>query len=332
MLPTTVLDSRHLPPHDRFEYWRQNLISLIAPMEITSDITTDFQGRSRLITLEDIRVLPITMRAVEARRTPRLIRHSDPELLHIALPTPGASPLVVSQNGGQHVTGPGELYLVDTSRPFTVGATAPDLPFGGDCVEIPKSRLSLPPNTPTGEILGHALSSRHGFGALLAHYVTHLRQQYRTYRPADVPRLATTLADLVTGLITHTLDTAPPQDEESAERVLLLTVKAFIERHLTDPGLKPAVVAAQHHVSLRQLHRIFQRQGTTPAAHIRRRRLERAHAELTDPVHARVTVHAIARRWGFASPAHFTRAYTQQYGGSPGRTRRRVLDRQCPGS
>ena len=50
---------------------------------------------------------------------------------------------------------------------------------------------------------------------------------------------------------------------------------AFVEQHLGDADLTPAAVAAAHHVSLRQLHRLFETQETTVAAWIRHRRLER---------------------------------------------------------
>ncbi|GAA2051030.1 helix-turn-helix domain-containing protein [Streptomyces cheonanensis] len=327
MLPSTVLDSDHLEPGERFDYWHHALSTVIAPMEITSDRTTDFAGRMRLIALEDIHVFPVTMRAVAARRTPRLIRQSDPELLHLALLAPGANPLAVSQNTVRDVTGPGQLYLVDTSRPFTVRATSPGLPLSGHCVEIPKRRLRLPPRTPVGRILGRALSGTRGFGGLLAHHLSHLAAQHHTYRSSDAPQLATIVSDLVTGVITQSLDAGPPPDPDSAERLLLLTIKAFIEKNLADPGMKPTDIATHHHISTRHLHRLFQRTGTTPATYIRRRRLEQAHQDLTAPAHARTPIHTIAHRWGFTSHAHFTRTYTQHYGTTPTRTRR-VLDQE----
>ncbi|MFB4195900.1 AraC family transcriptional regulator [Streptomyces carpaticus] len=332
MLPSTVLDCDHLEPGERFEYWRHALATVIAPMELTSDRTADFEGWMRLIALEDIHVFPVTMRAAAARRTARLIRQSDPELLHLALLAPGANPLAVSQNTARDVTGPGELYLVDTSRPFTVRATSPGLPLSGHCVEIPKSRLSLPPRTPVGRILGRSLCGTRGFGGLLAHLLGHLGAQYHTYRPSDAPRLATALTDLVTGLITQNLDAGPPPDPAVAERTRFLAIKEFIERHLADSALTPAVVAAHHHISTRHLHRLFQQHGTTPAAYIRRRRLEQAHHDLSTAGRVRTPIQVVAHRWGFTSHAHFTRVYTRQFGVSPTRTRRRVLDQQRPES
>jgi AraC-like DNA-binding protein len=49
----------------------------------------------------------------------------------------------------------------------------------------------------------------------------------------------------------------------------------------------------------------------TVAALIRQRRLERCHADLAGTDH---TVAAVAARWGFADPAHFSRLFKARYG------------------
>lgn len=63
--------------------------------------------------------------------------------------------------------------------------------------------------------------------------------------------------------------------------------------------------------------------GTTPMGYLRQVRLERAHAQLRAADLADgATVAAVARRWGWVSPAHFTVAYRQRFGVPPGRTLR----------
>ncbi|WP_432743994.1 helix-turn-helix domain-containing protein [Streptomyces sp. JH002] len=327
MLPTTVFDTGQLEPRERFDFWRHTMATVVSPLDLTSHTTSDYHGRMRLIALEDVYVFPITMQAFQSRRTPGLIRRSDPENYHLAVVFPGASPLAVTQGAGQDVTGPGQLYMVDSSRPFTVGSTEQDKHAKGLCVEIPRSRLNLPGSTPVGGLLGRSMSATRGFGGLLAQHLSHLCAQHHTYRPSDIPQLAALVSDLITGLINQTLDAGPPPDPDRAEHTLLLAIKLFIEQNLADSGMKPTAIAAHHHISTRHLHRLFQQHGTTPAAHIRRRRLERAHRDLTDPAHARTPIHAVAARWGFTSHAHFTRTYTQHYGSSPTHTRL-VLDQE----
>lgn len=90
---------------------------------------------------------------------------------------------------------------------------------------------------------------------------------------------------------------------------------AIVYEQATDPNLTPATIAAQLNISLRQLYRAFN--GTeSPAARIRRRRLERA-AEIlaarTGPGH----VERVASECGFASAEYFSRAFRREFGLSP---------------
>ena len=62
---------------------------------------------------------------------------------------------------------------------------------------------------------------------------------------------------------------------DSRENTLLMRIHAFIEQRLGDCDLAPGPVAAAHYISVRYLYRLFEAQGTTVAAWIRHRRLER---------------------------------------------------------
>ncbi|MCV7371975.1 helix-turn-helix domain-containing protein [Mycolicibacterium arabiense] len=95
-------------------------------------------------------------------------------------------------------------------------------------------------------------------------------------------------------------------------------VLAYVEDNLADPALKPATVAAAHYVSIRTLYDALQPIEVPLATHIRARRLARCYTDLVttdDPVGD------IAARWGFTSMAHFSRAFSKQYGVAPSRSR-----------
>ena len=79
------------------------------------------------------------------------------------------------------------------------------------------------------------------------------------------------------------LDRAQAAPPETRQRALVLSVRAFIEQRLDDPGLSPATIAAAHHVSLRALHKLFEGERTTVAALIRERRLEQIGATCSIP-------------------------------------------------
>jgi AraC-like DNA-binding protein len=134
--------------------------------------------------------------------------------------------------------------------------------------------------------------------------------------------LGTALLDLISATLAGRLDRADALPAESRRRALVLRIRRFIEDNLADVDLDPAVIAATHYISPRQLHKLFEDQGTTVAALIRTRRLERCRHDLLDPTRSAKPVAAIAVRWGFRDPAYFNRIFRLEYGLSPGEYRR----------
>jgi AraC-like DNA-binding protein len=92
----------------------------------------------------------------------------------------------------------------------------------------------------------------------------------------------------------------------------------FIESHAAEP-LTLAEITQASGIGARALQESFRRHhDTTPTAHLRRVRLERAHRELlaADPTRG-VTVASIAARWGFPHAGRFATVYREVYGRSP---------------
>ncbi|MFI2356399.1 helix-turn-helix domain-containing protein [Streptomyces anulatus] len=300
---------------DRFAGWQQCMNHVIAPMEITSPHADDFWADYRLLRLEDTFLWPARLHASRYRRTPRLIRQSDPGLLHMTLVLPGSGAVRVEQGEVRSAVEAHDVYFLDTSRPSDVRTD--DEPIVGVGVDIPRSLLPLPMNTSLDDVLGRGLSGRHGFGALLTQFVTHLVDQADAYGPADAARLHRVLLDLAAGLLSGGLGQETALSPESRTRNLVLTIRSFIGSNLHDPRLTPGAVAAAHHISARHLHRLFHQEGTTVAALIRNLRLERACRDLVDPRLADTPVHTIAARCGFGAPAHFSRVFRAAQGMSP---------------
>ena len=98
---------------------------------------------------------------------------------------------------------------------------------------------------------------------------------------------------------------------------------AFMDSHAGQP-VTVTEVAAVAGTTARALQYAFRRHyDITPTGYLRRARLERAHRQLqaADPSTG-ATVAEIARRWGWANPAHFATAYRKRYGMPPSHTLR----------
>ncbi|MFF0445441.1 helix-turn-helix domain-containing protein [Streptomyces sp. NPDC004609] len=307
----TVFRGEDLPARDRFESWRAMVCASHAPVDVWTDHEGDFDATQRLMELGPVRVSEFTCPTVRSRRTPRQIRQSDPELYFLSFVRTGAA--TVDQGGRRASIGVGDAMLYSMSHPHQ-GELAPTRRTAMVEVILPRDLVPLPPDA-VDRLLVTRLPARHGMGGLLTRFISQLIDETSGWTPADVPHLSRATLDLATAFLAH--HTAEPSPPEAHPHALALRVKDFIDRHLRDPGLTPGRIAAAHHVSVRTLHRRFRDQGTTVAAYIRRRRLEYARHDLSDPRLADRPVHAVAETWGFTRPAEFTRAFRAAYGLPP---------------
>ncbi len=276
----------------------------------------------KALDLSAVNIVELTSSPADIRRTPRLIRDSDPELYSIALPLSGR--LMVEQGDRQAVLGKRDLVLYSSSRPVHVHTTANQETGTLLHTQLPRGLLPLPTQK-LDRLLAVRISGQDGMGALLAQFLTRLTANSAPYRPADFARLSTVAIDLLTAVLAHHLDAddAPPGD--SRRSVLLMRIMAFVHRHLHDPGLSPQTIAAAHHISVSYLHRLFRAHDTTVAAWIRSQRLERIRRDLTDPELRNLPVYKIASRSGFTDHATFTRLFRTACGIAPRDYRQRAL-------
>jgi len=137
------------------------------------------------------------------------------------------------------------------------------------------------------------------------------------HRHADDAEAAAAAGMLAVDLVHAAVARARGESAESGD-VLLLRVKSYLGEHLHDPDLRLDDVARACAISLRYLHQLFHGAGETPAEHLRRRRLERAHRLLatTD-----LPVTQVAYTCGFASPSTFSRAFRAHFGITPSESR-----------
>lgn len=322
MLPETVFTTLELPATDRFEAWTEQLGRTHAPMHLSSERTADYRGRQRVIGLGEVTVWPATFDQLVFRRTPRLVRQSDPEVFHLSLLRRGDG----TASWGRQQVGyrTDDFHVNCSSRSYEI-ATGPE-PVTIVGLEIPLAAVDLPAGR-AHEVVGRRISGREGMGALLAGLLVQLTSNTSSYRAADAERLGRVVTDLVTAVFAHTLDAEPCLPPETHARTLVLRIKAFIRRHLGDPDLTPAKVAAAHHISRSYLYRLFQGEGLSVASYIREQRLANAHRELTDPSLRQLPIQAIAARWGYPRPGDFTRAFRTAHGITPSELRNQVLSR-----
>jgi AraC-like DNA-binding protein len=309
-----VLSTEGLPVTERFGYWRDVVSWMVTPVEARSDQPADFRASARLMDLGAAQVSHVVCPAYVARRTPKLIRQSDPELLQLSLNLRGRSSLSQAR---RHVTpAKCDMVLYDTSHPFEGRAIPVDTPAEGFMVAFPRTLLPVPDNKIKGTIPLPLMGDR-GVGVLLSQFIVGLSERAAELQPADRARLATILLDLLTATIVQQSGVDVPVPPSSRRHTLLLRIHTYIAQNLSDPDLSPTSIATACHISPRYLHTLFQQQGDTVAGWIRDRRLDRCRHDLTDPRLRALAVSAIAARWGLTDAARFSRAFRAAYGVPP---------------
>ncbi len=312
------MSSAAVPATDRFAWFADVVATALAPTEIHRPHDADFRAEAAALALGPVQLSAFVCTPVQSRRTPAQIRQNDPEQYHFALIT--GCPMWMSQGRNDTELAAGDLALWDTAHPYGAGAREGGDPIRTVVVQLPRSALPLPADK-VDRLLAQRISAETGMGAITAQFLRTLGTHGAACGPNDLNRLGRIALDLITACLAERCDTYDELPADARPRVLMEQIDAFIDHNLGDPGLTPQTIAARHHISVRRLHLMFQDREDSVAATIRRRRLERCHADLTRPELLTRPIHAIAARWGFSSAAVFSRAFREAYGISPSEQR-----------
>ena len=315
---STVIRTDQVPAADRVDFVEDMAASMWVPMKIRPlhKADTNFCGEFRASGLGAMQVVVMEVMPADVHRTPELICQADPDMVKMVLICGGNS-CVVEQGGRQAQVSAGDLTCYDTRRPYkvTIGVDG-NRPTQVMTFMFPPSMLPLC-RSRLKDLTAIRIPASAGVGDLTSQFLLQLARNIDYYSPAEAARLSTAALEVLATRLAREMDIRDWGTPEDRRHALLTTIQAFIQRHLGDPGLSPAMIAAAHHVSLRSLHQLFHDEGLTVAGWIRRRRLEGCRRDLSDPALDSRPVAAIAARWGFSSPGDFSRAFRAAHGLPP---------------
>lgn len=310
----SVVSSGGVPAGERFDWYADIISREVMPAALSSERPADFQGEAAVVDLGDLRASKFALSPLRSRRTAALIRRGDPEQYQLALLRKGVTSM--SQDRNACTVGAGDLMLWDTSRPSDNTMHADAGQVRATILMLPRDVLPLRPER-LERLLARRIPGDRGIAAILASFMTALEDHAAECEPEELTRLGSVAVDLVTACLAQHLDAEDRMPAEARSEVLLRCVHAFIEHHLGDPELAPPAIAARHNISVRALHQLFQGQGESVGARIRRRRLEQCRADLGRPELAAQPVQSIAARWGFGRSEVFSRSFREAYGLTP---------------
>lgn len=242
----------------------------------------------------------------------------------LSIPLNGRS--YVRQSGVQNCCQPGRSRLLSMAQPFT-GTTLgyqPNDSFAQLLIRIPGAllRRDIPGIDDLSNIL---LDTMSGPGKIMLKMV----ELGLAEGGMLTVKQAADFGNMLLRAIENAIVAAPQCDAirddrgcEPKERLIRMAIN-FIEANLSNPLLTCAAIADHCQVSERSMQAAFASSlGTTTVAYVREKRLRMCRRDIADPELYATSIIETALRWGFESPAAFSRAYKTLFGRPPSSDKR----------
>lgn len=299
-----------LPRARRIELWEDHNAAALIGLRCQMLGESPLEATELNLQLEQMHLARVRGNAHVVERPAELIRSHPSDAIAVYLTLVGEA--FFYHSDGLLTLRPGQALICDADRPFMRG-------FSGGLEElaIKVPRPLFRELTGRAELTAPVVRDFAG-GDVATRTLARLAD--RALRPGGGEPVdeATALDLLVTVLGGRPREAAP---------VHLANARAFIEEHLTDPGLSAARVAAGIGISERHLSRAFAAAGPSLPQFVLGRRLDRARALLAAEPHTSVA--EVAARCGFGTASRFTQAFRSHFGVRPTDVRREARARQA---
>ncbi|HEX6449095.1 MAG TPA: helix-turn-helix domain-containing protein [Trebonia sp.] len=313
-MPVTLLDTSALAPQERDAATRE-FLETNTELDVLGHACPPELIRTR-IRAWDLRKVQLNVAEGPWLRF-GLNRWATTEAGYIAVQLSGQT--AKSQGEHHHTFTPGEISIVDFSSPYRIwaGEDAASMwfPFSYGELGLPAAAI----RSAVGDLAASPLYEL---------FQTHLLELYRCLEE-DVPASAAeSLGSATLELARAVIATVGQGDlgrNDVANQALVTRIEAYVQQHLADPALTPETIARAHHISVRQLYKLWSERELGLAEWIMRGRLEGARHDIAKCGSPGIA--AVARKWGFTDPTHFGRRFRTAYGLSP-REWKQVQDQQ----
>ncbi|MBB4278510.1 helix-turn-helix domain-containing protein [Rhizobium mongolense] len=191
-------------------------------------------------------------------------------------------------------------------------------PFRGRSTEARVLSLYLPRellfDVPASSEIKNNIALSGTYTKLLIEYLDGVEANLSRLAAVDLPHVVQTTRDMILTCVSASASNIAVPEQHST-LALMERVRRFVQRNLMSPDLTTDRICRELGVSRTRLYQVFEPDGGVHH-YIQRRRLLSAHAALSD-VSNRQQIVDIAFAVGFSSAAHFSRAFSKEFGYSP---------------
>ena len=295
--------------------WEGHNARALLPLDIRTIDDRPMQASETNLHLPSMRMASVFGTTQVVERSESFISDNPTGVVAIFFATEGDA--VFFHRGGHIALRPGQAIVYDADRPFLRGFNSR---FRELVLTIPKQRYleivgTKGPELPTIFEFGATGTANEQALARLVQESLHRIENGEPKHIDSTGALSKPWSEIeneANGLIRNVLG-----DSASSEDGLISAAQKFIELNISDSDLYASRVAAAVGISERQLSRIFADAGQTIGRHILNTRLDFAKEALSSPERDKVSVSEIGKRFGFASPSHFSRTFRERFEMTP---------------
>lgn len=293
----------------------------IAQRQINSLVGTRFQfepmGSRRLFSEvlssqihQGVRLMDVRLSAHSTRLIPGRPGKGSSEMFLVSLQLEGKSR--VTQAGRDCESEPGQIFIIDTSRPFEIETL--DMRSRSVYLDASFMRSGFPEHE---HFTATTFDSRSGAGAVCGNLISYMFSSSEMASPILASKMGESLSSLLALALFDSESDSNPDGRFSRNSEMLAKVRRYIKMRLRDSSLDCATISSESGISLRRLHQLFSEEGTTVMKWVWQERLRHIAKDLKNPALAHRSTSMIAYDWGFSEPAHFSRSFKRAFGMTP---------------
>jgi AraC-like DNA-binding protein len=310
-----LFSSRDVHPRERFDYWHEVARKNIVYHDGQPDNRPRFEAEVEAGVLADVGFIRCTISPLSISRTADHIARARTDDLLLCRLIAGTA--AFEQEGREAALKAGDFTLLDPMLPYSGTSSS-----GLDLLVLKLPRRDL--EARIGNVRRTAARAMKPLDP-----ETSLTSSFLAMLPAHVGKMSQVaeevvkhqMIDLIAVSLAKTVQSGTPRIS-STRGLVLLRVRAAIERRLSDPTLDGEAAAAAAGVSVRYANSVLAEEGTSIARYIQERRLARCRRALEDPRQAHRCLSEIAYGWGFSDMTHFGRSFRNAYGMLPSEYRK----------
>ena len=323
-LPSTVFMTGQSTAEERFEAWRQSISVVFDVAPLAPESIAGFQASVQATHLGHLLVGDLHFAGQQFMRPqPRVLRDG---LDHYLVQWYRTGGFVGQRDGGTDMeVRPGDVVILDLGRTLRTFARASHVMT----LIVPRDLIHEAMGVQDSDLHGTVLRADSALGGLLSDHLQSLQQRLPGIALNDAPAVAHASVQMLAACL---LPSARTQHEarSAIDGVTLERLQRHLQRHLTD-DLSADALCRRFGISRSVLYRLFEPLGGV-AHYVQQRRLLQSFHTLVNPTSRRLRVAEVAARTGFASNAHFSRAFRAAFGMSPSDARAMALSAASAGA